>query len=103
EFRRVLFRSIHFFGSIHFDSCKSGVSFFLRSSTDILWPITADPRINLDVMTDSSAEHFIDWHIVILAFNVPECLFNPGNSTHQDWTASIKATAIYNMQIDSII
>jgi hypothetical protein len=43
-------------------------------SNNVVRTVTTNPLVNLDLVTDFSTHKLMNWHSIVLALNIPECL-----------------------------
>ena len=61
---------------------------------DIGGPVAADPAVGLHAVAHAAAEQLVDRYTERLALDVPQCLVDPGDGTHQDRAATIETAPV---------
>src|SRR5919202_4826639 len=65
---------VHLFGGAHLQSRKSGRHLLLRMRSHIRRPVTANPRVDPNLLTDWSTQELVDRQVVTPALDIPEGL-----------------------------
>ena len=85
---------LQFLCCIHFNCTKSCFLFFFCRISYICRSVTSNPGIHFHFFMASSSQQFINWRIVILPLNIPQCLIYPCYCTHQHTAATVKSRPV---------
>ena len=85
---------LQFLGGIHLDSGEARVHALLSHGTRIRGTVSADPRIDPDLIAAPASHQFVNRGIEHFSLDVPQCLINSREGTHHHTAAAVKARAI---------
>ena len=81
-------------GCVHLDGGEACVHALLCHSARVRGTVAADPGVDADIITAFAAHQLIDGRTEELALDVPQCLIDACDGTHQNAAAAIEARAV---------
>ncbi len=85
---------LQLFGAIHLHRRKTALHRVLGGARRIGGPITANPRVDANLVTHLTAEQVTDRHPQRLALDVPQRLIDAGQRTHVNRAAAVETAAV---------
>ena len=83
-------------GGVHLHGGEAAVLRLECGGRGIAWAVSADPRVGADPIPDLPAEELMHRLAKRLALDVPQCLIDSGDRTHEDGTTAVEATAVHD-------
>ena len=91
--------SAEFGGGVHLQCREPGVHLLARGLGDARRAVAADPLIDTDSVADRAAEQFVHRRVERFTSDIPQCLVDTRDCTHQDRPAAVEAAAIQSLPV----
>ena len=88
---------VHFFSGIHLYSPIALFVFLQCLMTNIIRPVPADPAVDLQLVSASTAQHLIYRHLVILSLDVPQRLIDTRDGAHYHRPTPVEPGTVHGL------